>query len=144
MDKRIESFITEQKNLTLCTCIDNQPNCANVFYAYDSVGNILVLKSAKKTKHIATALLNSQVAGTIVRDIHKPGTIKGIQFTGNFILPTEAQMKNATRTYYKKHPFALAMTGEIWVIELMSIKMTDNTLGFGKKIFWNKFLPFYE
>tara|TARA_B100000508_G_scaffold18974_1_gene12660 strand:- start:1065 stop:1169 length:105 start_codon:yes stop_codon:yes gene_type:complete len=30
------------------------------------------------------------------------------------------------------------MSGRIWAIELIGIKMTDNTLGFGKKLIWTK------
>jgi hypothetical protein len=33
---------------------------------------------------------------------------------------------------------ALAMPGHIWTIQLTEIKMTDNTLGFGKKIAWSR------
>jgi uncharacterized protein YhbP (UPF0306 family) len=30
------------------------------------------------------------------------------------------------------------MPGEVWTIELLTMKMTDNTLAFGKKIIWEK------
>ena len=33
---------------------------------------------------------------------------------------------------------ALAVAGEIWTIKMDSIKMTDSTLGFGKKITWER------
>ena len=95
-------------------------------------------KSVKETKHITSARINNTVAGTIIPDISKIGTIKGIQFTGKFTVPAGDLFEKAKKTYYTKHPFALPVAGEIWAIELLSVKMTDNTLGFGKKIIWEK------
>lgn len=138
MDKRMKSFIKEQRNLTLCTSVNNIPSCANCFYAYMSEGDFLVFKSNKKTKHIANALINYNIAGTIIPDISKIGNIKGIQFTGMLIVPTGDLLDKAKKTYYARHPFALPMAGEIWMTELISVKMTDNTLGFGNKLIWEK------
>ena len=47
-------------------------------------------------------------------------------------------IESLKKIYYKKYPFAVAFPGNIWGVELTSIKMTDNTLGFGKKIEWKK------
>jgi len=99
---------------------------------------MLVFKSDRSTNHITQALLNDKVAGTIVPDLYKTGTIKGIQFTGRFIAPETELLEAAKKKYYKKFPFAAAVDGEIWIIELFRIKMTDNTLGVGKKINWEK------
>lgn len=139
MDERIKNFILGQKNLTLCTSENNQPYCASCFYAFIREENILVFKSAKTTKHISQALVNNKVAGTILPDLDDPGTIKGIQFTGIFIPPIDNHLEKLRKVYYKKFPFARAVAGDLWVIELISIKMTENTLGFGKKIIWEKY-----
>ena len=136
MDKKIESFIEEQKNLTFCTAVDNVPNCANCFYAYIRESQFLIFKSNRKTKHIANALINNNVAGTIIPDISKIGIIKGIQFEGKFIIPKDRLLEKAKKVYYVKYPFALPVPGEIWMIELIFVKMTDNTLGFGGKLEW--------
>ena len=138
MEKIIESFLEKQKNLTFCTAKDNAPYCANCFYAFENENNLLVFKSDSNTQHIINALSNEKVAGTILPDIGKTGTIKGIQFTGNFIIPENDLKEKAKKKYYKKFPFASVVPGELWVIELTSIKMTDNTLGFGKKLHWEK------
>lgn len=138
MDKRIESFIEGQKNFTLCTSNDNIPGCASCFYAFVGNQNFLVFKSSRETLHIVNALKNNKVAGTIIPDISKIGTIKGIQFTGKFTVPSGELLDKAKKTYYSKYPFALTMAGELWAVELLSIKMTDNTLGFGKKLIWEK------
>ena len=47
-------------------------------------------------------------------------------------------MKDAYILYHRKHPIALAIKGEVFTIRLDSIKMTDSTKVFGKKIFWNR------
>ncbi len=138
MEKDIEVFVEEQKSLTFCTSIDNIPYCANCFYAYRQDGNYLIFKSSRKTQHIVNALINDKVAGTIIPDINKLGTIKGIQFVGRFIVPIAEELEEVKKIYYRKHPFALPMKGEIWMVALTSVKMTDNTLGFGKKFIWKK------
>ncbi len=138
MDKKIQSFIEGQKNLTFCTAVENIPQCASCFYAYLPEGNFIVFKSDEKTIHISNALINDKVAGTIIPDLDKTGTIKGIQFTGNFIVPREDLLEQAKKKYYLKYPFSLVMPGDLWVVELLTIKMTDNTLGFGKKLNWKK------
>jgi uncharacterized protein YhbP (UPF0306 family) len=44
----------------------------------------------------------------------------------------------ATKFYHKKNPAGLAVRGDIWIVKIDNIKMTDNTLGFGKKITWSR------
>ncbi len=136
MDKKIQSFIESQKNMTFCTANDNKPYCASCFYAFVNEGNFIAFKSDKKTTHIANALINANVAGTIIPNLDKIGTIKGIQFTGKFIIPKDDLLDLAKKKYYSKYPFGRAVGGDLWVIELLTIKMTDNTLGFGKKLSW--------
>ncbi|MES2285634.1 MAG: pyridoxamine 5'-phosphate oxidase family protein [Bacteroidota bacterium] len=136
MDEKIQSFMDNQKNLTFCTAADNTPHCASCFYSYISEGDLIVFKSDKNTKHIINALSNDKVAGTIMPDVGKVGTIRGIQFSGKFKIPKDDLLVQAKKKYYGKYPFALAMAGDLWVIELQFVKMTDNTLGFGKKIIW--------
>lgn len=137
-DTKIISFIDEQKNLTLCTCINNTPYCANCFYVLLKDENFLVFKSEEKTTHIQQALNNKNIAGTILPDINKIGTIKGVQFTGSFFIPADDILLKAKKKYYTKFPVAAAIKSDFWAIELTSIKMTDNTLGFGRKLLWEK------
>jgi uncharacterized protein len=136
MDKRIRKFIGEQKNLTLCTCENNVPYCASCFYAYNEDTHTLIFKSSPNTRHIEMALRNDRVAGTIIPDIGKVGTIKGVQFTGKFVVP--AAGNKSAQLYYRRFPFAVAAPGEIWTVELQAIKMIDNTLGFGTKLSWER------
>lgn len=138
MDKTIEQFLDAEKNLTFCTSVENIPHCVNCFYTFIADGNLLVFKSDSKTRHIENARLNNRIAGTIVPNIHKVGKIKGVQFTGKFFQPEGDILKTARKKYYLKHPIALTLPGELWAIELLTVKMIDNTLGFGKKVLWEK------
>jgi len=130
MDKNINELLVSNNTFSYCTCIDNIPHCASCFYVYITDGHYLIFKSDKTTLHIKNAILNNFVAGTILPDISKVATIKGIQFDGLFIDPKETLLKSMQKAYYKKYPFSIGMQGNIYAIEINNIKLTDNTLGF--------------
>lgn len=81
---------------------------------------------------------NPIVAGTISPDQLNFLQIKGVQFEGELLMEDHPLTKKAALNYYKKNPAALAMPGEIWTIQINVIKMTDNTLGFGTKLNWER------
>ncbi len=138
MEKRIRDFINNNKVLTMCTSVENMPYCASCFYAFDEINNLLIFSSENHTKHIQQAIANTKVSGTINTENKTIAKIQGIQFLGEFINPDEEQQKVFYRIYYNRFPFAKAKPAPIWAIELTWIKMTDNTLGFGKKLEWEK------
>lgn len=133
---KIRDFLLSNTNLSLAVSVSNIPYCAHCFYAYDPASNAIYFKSKNTTKHIWQALLNNRVAGTIAPNNLKVNRIQGIQFQGIFSGCQSEHEVIATNTYYKKHPAALVMKGELWVIEPVYFKMTDNTLGFGRKLEW--------
>jgi uncharacterized protein YhbP (UPF0306 family) len=92
--------------------------------------------SSKETKHIAEALQQPQVAGTIVSESLTIARIQGIQFTGRFLKPHGKIFDDAKKLYLKKFPVATFFDSDLWSIEITFVKMTDNTLGYGKKITW--------
>ncbi len=136
VDKRIVSFLQAQTVLTMATSADNIPYCAACFYAYSEKHNCLVFKSSSDTAHIVQGLNNRRVAGSVLPDKLITGKVKGVQFAGNFTMAEGDLQSDLQKEYYKRYPFALAMGGDLWVIELSWIKFTDNTLGFGKKVVW--------
>jgi len=138
MDKKITQYITNNKVLTLATSSDSQPYCANCFYVFDEEQQTLIFLSDMTTRHITEALANKKVAGTINTEVTTVAKIQGIQFTGTFIAPNEEEQKAFYKLYYKKFPFAKAKPSPIWGIAVNSLKMTDNTLGFGKKLLWER------
>ena len=44
--------------------------------------------------------------------------------------------RKAHTSYLKRFPFAILSNTKLWTIRLIGIKMTDNRLGFGKKLYW--------
>ena len=138
MDEKILKYIKKNKVLTMATSVDNSPYCAICFYVFEEQTNTLIFLSDATTKHITDALTNKKVAGTITTEVVTVAKIQGIQFTGEFVNPIKEQEAHFYDKYYSKFPFAKAKPSPIWGIELCSIKMTDNTLGFGKKLLWEK------
>ena len=78
------------------------------------------------------------MAGTILPDKLNVLQVKGVQFEGVILPQDHPASKSASTHYYKKHPMAIAMPGDIWTIQVNSIKFTDNSLGFGKKLTWSR------
>lgn len=138
MEDKISNYLKQNKVLTLATSVNDKPYCAACFYAYDEKEQMLIFSSDNHTKHITDAIANTNVAGTINTEVTTIVKIQGVQFTGDFINPSEEEAKELYSTYYEKFPFARAKPAPIWAIKLNWIKMTDNTLGFGKKLEWER------
>lgn len=140
MDKHIAQYILQHKVLTLATSYDNVPYCANCYYAFDATNNILVFLSDSHTRHMKEALVNKNVAGTIAKEVEAVNQIQGVQFTGLLISPGDKGFleQQFYDCYYQKFPFARELPSKVWGIQLKYVKMTDNTLGFGKKLIWEK------
>ena len=138
IDERISSFLSSQTTLTLAVSTNNSPYCANCFYAFVKDENLLVFKSKPETTHVQVAFKNPYVAGTVTPDVLEKTRVQGIQFTGKIISSDKNIFNKAKNAYYSKFPFALAFSGEIFIIELFTLKYTDNKLGFGKRLEWKK------
>ncbi|MDF1546833.1 MAG: pyridoxamine 5'-phosphate oxidase family protein [Bacteroidales bacterium] len=137
-EKRIVEFIKEHHVLTLATSKNNEPYCANCFYAYLDDENAFVFTSDTNTKHMQDVLEQPLVAGSVVLETKTVGKIQGIQFTGLLSEPNDILHKKAKKVYLKRFPYAALMKTTLWILELNFIKMTDNRLGFGKKLIWKK------
>ena len=64
--------------------------------------------------------------------------IKGIQYEGVLMEDSMELTIKASASYYLKFPFAMAVPGKVYALELRNIKFTDNTKGFGYKQHWTK------
>lgn len=138
MDKKISNYIASNKVFTIATCLNNIPYCATCFYVFNDDFKRLIFLSDENTRHLSEALLNKNIAGTITIPVITIAKLQGIQFTGQFIKPNPEEEKQFYDLYYDKFPFAKAKPSAIWGINLEFVKMTDNTLGFGKKLIWKK------
>ena len=134
MDDKIIKFIAKHHLLTLATSCDNTPWCANTFYAYCKEDNTLIITSKLETRHATEALQNQNVACSIALETKIIGKLQGIQISG-----TITQTDNPTHkvTFLKKFPYAAPFLEPLWAIQISHAKLTDNTLGFGKKITFN-------
>ena len=137
-DKRIVDFIRKHHVLTMATSAEGLPWCAHCFYAYMPERNWLVFTSDDNTKHVSDAEKNPEVAGGIVLETSVIGKIQGIQFRGIMRRLSESEAKSVHLAYLKRFPFAALMDTSLWVLELTYLKMTDNRLGFGRKLIWEK------
>jgi hypothetical protein len=138
MEKRITDFIKKHHVLTLATTNKGLPWVANCFYAYIEEINILVFTSDKNTKHIKDLEEGNEIAASIVLETSVVGKIQGIQLRGKLSEPEGVMLKAAKTAYLMRFPFAALMETTLWVLEPEYIKMTDNRLGFGKKLIWEK------
>lgn len=138
IDKRIISFFRKHHVLTIATTVNNEPWCANCFYVYIEDINALVFTTDHSTRHGKEFLINPSVAGSVVLETFVTGKVRGIQFQGIVSEPDDELLAKVKGAYLRRFPVAMLMETRLWVVDLTCIKMTDNRLGFGKKIIWTK------
>ena len=137
-EKRITDFIKKHHVLTLATTVNDIPWCCNCFYAYMEEENAFVFTSDNDTRHVKEFTANENVAGSVVLETKIVGKIQGIQFKGRISNPVDEQLTKCRRRYLRRFPYAALMETSLWILNLEYIKMTDNRLGFGKKLVWEK------
>jgi len=132
--EKVALFLAKHHLLSLATMKQNRLHSASLFYVYDSETVSFIVASDTKTEHIQNVIANRDVSGTVALETDEVGKIQGIQFT--------AKMQEATKEegvlYFKAFAYAKVMRPTLWLITLETIKMTDNRLGFGKKLYWNR------
>jgi len=131
--QKIEAFIAKHHVLTLATAVENELSACSLFYAYDFKNQSFIVASAKDTLHIQHIEKNPKIAGNILLETQEVGKIQGLQFRGSFRLLEDRRQKSL---YFKAFPYALALAPTLWQIEVDFFKLTDNRLGFGKKLIW--------
>ncbi len=136
IDQRIVDFLQEHHVFTLATCNDGMPWCSSMFYVYIPGLNIFVFTSEEQTRHIREVQNNDKVAGAVVLETKQVGLIRGVQFQGRMFEPTAELRDKAKRAYLARFPYAILKPAPFWVIEIHTLKFTDNRLGFGKKLLW--------
>ncbi|MCX6226493.1 MAG: pyridoxamine 5'-phosphate oxidase family protein [Bacteroidia bacterium] len=142
MEARITRFLRHHHVLTLCTTSSQGSWTAHCFYAYMTDHKALVFTTDPETRHGRNMLLNPNVSGGIALETKIIGKIRGIQLTGHvvpldsLVIPEKAG--ECRIAYIKKFPFALATKLDLWILYINYIKMTDNRLGFGKKVLWER------
>jgi len=154
MEARITRFLKRHHVLTLSTCSEKGSWTAHCFYAYMSDHQALVFTTDPETRHGREMKQTPRVSGGIMLETQVIGKIRGIQFTGTALPVSNVTLAKAgaqalreqdpawafqARTaYLRRFPFALAVKLDLWILIIDYIKMTDNRLGFGKKLEWVK------
>jgi uncharacterized protein len=130
--QKIHVFLQKHHTMSLATCKEDQSFTCTLFYAYDLINNSFIVASEEKTQHIQNILFNEKVSGSVHLETDVIGKIQGVQFLGRM------QKTQEKKLYFQKFPYALAMNPTLWSIEVDFFKLTDNRLGFGKKIIWTR------
>lgn len=132
--KKIAKFIKAHHVMTLATTVADAPYCCNLFYAYDPKNQALIFTSDNTTRHATMFAENNKVAASIVLETRIVGKVQGAQICG-CVKPAQEGDKTL---YIKRFPYALVADLTLWRLEIEYVKLTDNTLGFGKKLIWQK------
>lgn len=130
---KILSFIDEHHVLGLATAYRDEPSLCSLFYAFDEKSLSFVVASSEETLHIQQVKQNENVAGNILLETKEVGKIQGLQF---FATMQKLEDESLKKLYFKRFPYALALMPTLWQIKVARFKLTDNRLGFGKKIIY--------
>lgn len=136
IDNKIIKFIERHHLLSLATIdIDGSPYCASTFYAFNGKTERFVFSTDTTTKHGANIVRDGRVSATIALETKVVGKIQGVQIVGRVV-----ESDNSDKlSYIAKFPYAAAIpTLHLWSLEPTMIKLTDNRLGFGKRLIWNR------
>ena len=144
IDSRILDFIGEHHVMTIA-CASPQGAegaqelwCAHAFYVFDPQEEGFIITSEAKTLHAQLFLENPQVTGSIVLETEEIGKIRGLQFAGTVRRCDGGLFDRCRLKYIKRFPYAVFKGGEVWLILPDRMKYTDNRLGFGKKLLWQR------
>ncbi|PVZ89016.1 hypothetical protein C9426_05810 [Serratia sp. S1B] len=136
--QHIIRFLNRQHLLTLCAGNGLDMWCANCFYVFDAPRMALWLMTEPHTRHGTLMQQHRYVVGTIAPQPKSIALIKGVQYAGEITLLQGDEARQASAQYCKRFPVARVMNTPVWQITLQEVKMTDNTLGFGKKMYWQR------
>ncbi len=67
--------------------------------------------------------------------------MRGVQVKGEMGRLEGQESEAARKAYRRRFPVARVLPAPVWEIRLDEIKVTDNTLGFGKKLHWLRDSP---
>lgn len=138
VDQRIVKFINRHHVMTIASAATEcGPYCASVFYAYIPERNLFVFTSDDKTRHYREMYLNGKVAAAIYLETRTIGQVQGLQVLGDASLAEGDAAAEARTAYLRKFPYAIVADLTLWVLKPKSMKLTDNRLGFGKKLLWH-------
>lgn len=129
LKKIILEYLSQNKLMSLATCLGNKPWAATVFYAYDLDLNIYFISRAD-TKKIQNLSKNPNVSVVINEYQPKKGTVKGIQLEGSAKVLSKAENRESLDLYRKRFSWADDYLGdhELFKITPNFIRYLDDEL----------------
>ena len=129
--ERVEAFIQQHHVMSLATTTSGELSVCSLFYTYDKKTSCFIVASSEETLHIQHILKDSSIAGNILLETKTVGDIKGLQFRGKFSFLEDQELK---KHYFNDFPYVISLNPTLWKIKVNYFKLTDNSLGFGKKV----------
>lgn len=135
LDRRVVRFVQRHHLLTLATVgEDGAPYCSNAFYSYDVERNCFIFASSMETEHVKQMMGCRSVAASVALESKVVGKLQGLQISGRIVAGDDRDRMS----YLAAFPYAAVMPLTLWRLEPHFLKYTDNKLGFGTKLIWNK------
>lgn len=131
--EKISFFLNEHHVMSLATTYQDELSVCSLFYLYDKQSCSFIVASSDDTTHINHIKFNNKIAGNIPLETLNVDEIKGVQFRGDFL---ELHDESLKEKYFQRFPYSLALNPKLWQIKVNYFKMSDNSLGFAKKIIW--------
>lgn len=160
LDKKIKDFLKKHHVLTIATASNNVPWVAHCFYAFMEDQMCLVFTTDDDTEHGKQMIENPNVSVGIAWETKIVGQIRGAQISGQAIKVKRSKGQKVERSveesndllplrpfdssaaaktaYLRRFPYAALLKTNLWIIQIETIKYTDNRLGFGTKLFWER------
>ena len=161
LDPKITAFLKKHHLLTLATTRDNTPWVAHCFYAFMEKEACLVFTTDDDTRHGMEMSENPKLAAGIAWETKVVGQVRGAQVSGRALKVERSNGRTVERSedvkqldlatfppfnlstaakaaYLHRFPYAAAMKLNLWVLVIDTIKYTDNRMGFGKKLLWER------
>lgn len=136
--QHIQRYIARQHVFSLFTSYQDDIWAASCYYAFDRQNMRLIFMTSPDSQHGQLMQANPRVAGTISAQTKQVGKIQGVQFVGE-IRQFDGEEVDAQKAFYcQRFPIAIEAKLPMWQLQLQTVKMVDNTLGFGTKLHWSQ------
>ncbi len=136
--EKILTVVRKHHLLTLATVgKSGRPWVAHAFYAWSKELECFVFTTDPATRHGGEMVAHPSVAAGIGLETRNVGKVQGVQIEGE-VRRAGDDVAIAKKGYLKKFPFAVVMDLNFWLLSPISMKLTDNTLGFGSKVVWER------
>lgn len=144
----LTGVLRERWVLALATLApDHLPHVTPLFYALAELPTVaaplLVFASRADTCHgVALGDGPAAVAAAIYLETERIHEVRGVQLRGDVVVCTRLHADAhdvLRRTYLERHPIAaphLGVRDSLYALAITAAKLTDNRIGFGKRLTW--------